>query len=250
MCLINFSFQQHPDYPFLLAGNRDEFYARPTAPLHWWEDEPNVLAGRDLKDGGTWMGINKAGKFAALTNYRDLNNIRNDAPSRGIIAQQFLNGALPLEEMHRFLKTRGRRFNGFNLIYGDQDELYYYSNVNDTVRQLHPGIYGLSNALLDTPWPKVINSKSAFTRLTENTVNPDQIIEMLHNTDTVADDQLPHTGVEPEWEKRLSAMFITSPEYGTRLTTFVSIRAGGHVIYREKGYRPAHDITFEFSLQP
>jgi len=249
MCLINFAFQQHETYPFILVGNRDEFYARPTQALHWWNNDGEpILAGKDLQEGGTWMGINKAGQFAALTNYRDLKNINPTAPSRGLLVKNWLGGDLSLADMHQLLKAQGKMYNGFNIIYGDVYQLYYYSNVNETLRQLYPGIYGLSNGLLDTPWPKVENSKAAFRKSLSQKFNSDTIIDILSNATTAPDDQLPATGVPAEWEKKLSAMFITSENYGTRLTTFVLVDANGSVTYREKGFVPEHDITISYSL--
>ena len=251
MCLINLAFRQHPSYPLILVANRDEFYARPTRMLQWWEDEhADLLAGKDLQEGGTWMGINKQGQFAALTNYRDLANINDKAPSRGHIVKRYLNGELPDEEMFRFLKTQGKLYNGFNIIYGTVAMLYYYSNVTDQVRNLYPGIYGLSNALLDTPWPKLVNSKTQFTQTLSQATESSDFIPILQNPELAPDNLLPQTGVSFEWEKKLSAMFITSPDYGTRLTTFVRIDNNGNVTYREKGYVPEHDITINFTLQP
>ncbi len=249
MCLINFAFQQHHTYPFILVGNRDEFYERPTQALHWWQDEnQQILAGKDLQAGGTWMGMNKGGRFAALTNYRDLKNINPSAPSRGYLVTKWLSGNLSLADMHQLLKTQGKKYNGFNIVYGDMNELYYYSNVTDVIRQLYPGIYGLSNALLDTPWPKVENSKAIFTNQLTQPFTEDNIIDILSNTSTAPDNLLPDTGVPPEWEKKLSAMFITSENYGTRLTTFVQVDTSGSVTYREKGYVPEHDVTITFSI--
>lgn len=248
MCLINFSFGEHPEYKLILVANRDEFYDRPTEPLHWWDE--NILAGRDLKDGGTWMGISKQGNFAALTNYRDLNHIKNEAPSRGLIASRFLNDELPLKEMHRFLQTWGKQFNGFNLIYGNTDELFYFSNQNGSIQQLYPGIYGLSNAYLDTPWLKLTTSKANFKKLIAGKeINEAKMIDSLHDERTAPDDRLPDTGAAYPLEKLLSAMFIKSGNYGTRLTTFVSIDQNDHVTYREKSYVPEYDNRFEFNIQ-
>jgi len=248
MCLINFSFQHHPNYQFILAGNRDEFYNRPTKPLYWWND--HILAGQDLKDGGTWMGITRNGDFVALTNYRDLTHIKTDAPSRGIILKKFLDGELPLEEMHRFLRTQGQLYNGFNIIYGNKEELFYFSNVSGKLQQLYPGIYGLSNAFLDTPWTKLVTSKKNFTSLIgEPTIDEDAIIASLANEDPAPDAELPSTGASHDLEKRLSAMFIKSENYGTRITTFVSIDNHDHVVYREKSFIPPHDIRIEFNIK-
>lgn len=250
MCLLALAYQHHPHFPLIALANRDEYYARPTALLHWWEDTGHtVVAGRDLKDGGTWMGMSRHGKFAALTNYRAPEHRRANAPSRGRLVEDFLTGNLPLNDMVGFLRTHGRQFNGFNLVYGTPEEMFYYSNVDDRHRQLYPGIYGLSNAYLDTPWPKVSKLKSAFTEALSKPVSEEALLDLMTDTETAPDEQLPHTGVPLEWEKRLSALFITSSEYGTRLTTFVSVDQKGTAVYREKGYAPVSDTRCTFSLQ-
>lgn len=250
MCLISFAFGIHPANPLVLIGNRDEFYERPTAALHWW-NEPgiNVLAGRDMKEGGTWMGINEKGDFAALTNYRHPVHMIEGRPSRGHLLRDFLNGTLPLEEFHRRLLSQGAQYNGFNIIYGSREELYYFNNIDPKVRQLYPGIYGLSNALLDTPWPKVHQAKQTLRTHLQAADIEDKLITAFHNDTEAPDDKLPATGVSPEWEKKLSAMFITSASYGTRLTTFVSVDTKGNVVYREKGYVPGSDTRFTFAIQ-
>lgn len=250
MCLISFAFQSHPEFPLILIGNRDEFYARPTANLHQWENTTiPVYGGRDLKEGGTWMGMNTQGSFAALTNYRDPAHMADDKPSRGILLRDFLSGDIPLEEFHRLLRSRGTAYNGFNIIYGNCEELYYYNNIQQQLRQLYPGIYGLSNAFLDTPWPKVLKAKDALQRNLQISNNEDQLIHAFTDISEADDAALPSTGVSPEWEKKLSAMFITSPSYGTRLTTFVSIDNRRNVVYREKGYVPEADTRFTFNIQ-
>jgi uncharacterized protein with NRDE domain len=250
MCLINFAYQYHPKYKFILVGNRDEFYNRPTKQLHWWEEYPDILAGRDMKDGGTWMGMSRDGKIAALTNYRDLKNIKQNAPSRGIILKKYLSGEIPLEEFHIFLKTQGRFYNGFNLLYGTAEEFYYYANTEERWQMIHPGIYSISNAFLDTPWEKVKKSKRLFSDLIQpGYVSSENLIQMMHNTDIANDNTLPSTGVSPELEKKLSAMFIEMENYGSRLTTYISINNHGHVVYYEKSYVPAGNISFEFQIQ-
>lgn len=250
MCLINFAYQHHPKYKFILVGNRDEFYSRPTQSLHWWEDHPHILAGRDLKDGGTWMGMSKDGKIAALTNYRDLKNLKENAPSRGIILKKYLSGEIPLHEFHIFLKTQGRLYNGFNLIYGTADEFYYYSNQSDRWQIVLPGIYGLSNAFLDTPWTKVVTSKQLFTEIIQSeNFSSGELINMMHNTAEATDDVLPSTGVSPELEKKLSAMFIQTENYGSRLTTFIRMNEHDEVEYEERSYVPEYRQSFSFQIQ-
>lgn len=249
MCLINFAYQSHPTYKFILVGNRDEFYERPTQDLNWWKDHPEILAGRDLKDGGTWMGMNKFGSIAALTNYRDVKNIKQNAPSRGIILTKYLSGEMPLDEFHIFLKTQGHFYNGFNLVYGNTEELYYYSNADDRWQILYPGIYGLSNAFLNTAWNKVVHTKKEFEVLIANS-NPDRekIISMMQNTEQADDKDLPYTGVPFAIEKQLSSAFINMDNYGTRLTTYISISNLNEVHYLEKRYDPNHETEFKFHI--
>ncbi|MFN0275744.1 MAG: NRDE family protein [Chitinophagales bacterium] len=249
MCLINFAYQHHAKYKLILVGNRDEFYNRPTKKLHWWDDSPDIIGGRDMKDGGTWMGMSRDGKIAALTNYRDLRNVKENAPSRGNILRKYLNGSTPLDEFHVFLKTQGRFYNGFNLLYGTTNELYYYTNAGERWQMILPGIYGLSNAYLNTPWEKVQKSKTAFTKIIENeVVSPDKFLTMMFNTEFAAASSLPSTGIPFELEKKLSAMFIQTENYGSRLTTFISIDQQNHVHYHEKSYVPKDYAFFEFLI--
>lgn len=250
MCLINFAFHVHPEYPLILVGTRDEFYLRPTEELHWWKDHPDILAGRDLQAGGTWMGMSRDGKVAALTNYRDLRNIKTDAPTRGLLINYYLSGEIPLEEFHNFLKTEGPSYNGFNIIYGTPDDLYYYGNADGRSQHLKPGIYGLSNAFLDTPWRKLVRSKKAFTKMLTTELPPaDNFIDMMHDTDESDTAELPSTGVPPELEKKLSAMFVEAGNYGSRLTTFISVQNNGEVKYHEKSYIPPHEIKISFQIR-
>lgn len=249
MCLITFAFQHLEQFPLMVIANRDEFYARPTAPLHWWDAEnQTIIGGRDLQDGGTWMGMSAKGRFAALTNYRAPEYMQGGKPSRGALVTMCLQDNMPLEEIHRFLKTRSNQYNGFNLVYGSREEMFYYNNVQDKHQQLYPGIYGLSNAYLNTPWPKVLKAKKAFTEQMQNRDAENTLLTLMQNDETAPDSELPNTGVPLEWEKKLSAMFITSTEYGTRLTTFVSIDRNGNVVYREKGYQPVSDHRITFNI--
>lgn len=249
MCLITFAFQHLDNYPLLIIANRDEFYARPTAPLHWWDNHQTaIIGGKDLQDGGTWMGMSAKGRFATLTNFRAPEYMQGGKPSRGELVTMCLQDDMPFEEIQRFLKTRGRQYNGFNLIYGNAEELYYFNNVQEKHQQVYPGIYGLSNAYLNTPWPKVQKAKSGFENIIHQSEAENRLLHLMQNDETAADHELPDTGVPPEWEKKLSAMFITSADYGTRLTTFVSIDRSGNVVYREKGYQPVSDNRITFKI--
>ncbi len=231
MCLIVFAWQVVPSIPLIAAANRDEFYARPTAPAAWWNDNPQVFAGRDLQAGGTWMGIKRDGpvgaKFAAITNIRAPSEQRNDAPSRGNLVADYLNGEETAEEFIAKIADHADAYNGFNLVLGDQDALIWFSNRgHDDPRNgkpLLPGVYGISNALLDAPWPKVVKTKAQFASLLCQNAPPEAYFEMLADTTRAPDVRLPDTGVDLAFESVLSAACIESPAYGTRSSTLVHV---------------------------
>lgn len=221
MCLIFLAIQARADVPFVLLANRDEFFIRPTADMHWWEEAP-VLAGKDLEAGGTWLAYGRNGRVAAVTNYRDMKHVRPDAPSRGRIpldvVQSNLNGAACIEN----LRSEWKDCNGFNLLFHDGRSTFWYSNVTDEVQELQPGVYGLSNALLDTPWPKVENGKQRFEAwLQKDILSENEAFEMMADTGRYPSAMLPDTGVGMEMEELLSSICITSPIYGTRCCTFI-----------------------------
>lgn len=250
MCLINFAYKYHEKYPLILIGNRDEFYARPTEKLHWWNDIPQILAGRDLKDGGTWMGISADGKFATLTNYREVANIKINAPSRGELVKKYLAGEIGINTFHQYLQSDGYKYNGFNLIYGTLDDLFYYANKDNRTEKLRPGVYTLSNAFLDTPWPKTEKSKKHFQELISgDNWDADSLMQILQDKQTAPEDLLPTTGVTAELEKKLSAMFIETENYGTRLTSFIRADSNNNVIYIEQGYVPVHRSEYQFTIK-
>lgn len=236
MCFIVFSYKQHPRYRLILAANRDEFYERPTAPANFWDDEPHLLAGRDLKAGGTWMGVTRDGRFTALTNYREPQNIQADAPSRGALVKSYLVGDDPPDTYLRRLASVSDRYNGFNLLAGDANGLHYFSNRGDVVEALEPGLYGLSNHLLNTPWPKVVKGKANLSRLLKDDIDVESLFELLHDTSVAADDALPSTGIGVEWERVLSPVFIKSAVYGTRASTILTIDYDGQVTFLERSY--------------
>lgn len=229
MCLILIAYRYHPRYPLLVAANRDEFHDRPTAPLGFWEDIPQIVAGRDLKEGGAWMGIDRTGRFAAITNYRDPSRVLPDAPSRGHLVSDFLRSAEPARVYLDRLASKASAYNGFNLVLGDAGGLFYYSNRGGELRALAPGLYGLSNHLLDTPWPKLERGRRALRQLLDRQPDPtpDELLELLTDRALAPDSDLPHTGVPLEWERWLSAIFIAAPGYGTRSSTALRVDAGG-----------------------
>lgn len=239
MCLINFAWRSHADYRLVMVANRDEFYARPTKPLHRWDN--GLLAGKDLKDGGTWLGILPNGRFAALTNYRDPSNIKVDAPSRGKLVLDYLTGADTPEEYARSLAKEHHAYNGFNLLVGDVNSLYYLNNIDNSLKPLNDGIYGLSNAVLDTPWPKVKKSKNGFTQLMKYPPLTEELLGLFSDTEPAHAAELPSTGVSRDWEHKLSSICIRTPDYGTRSTSVLLIDKQGHITFREKDYREGSD---------
>jgi len=244
MCLIFIAHRLHPRYPLLVAANRDEFHARPTAAADWWADAPEVLAGRDLQAGGTWLGITRGGRFAAITNYREPGKHRSHAPSRGDLVSDFLRGEeRPVEYLDR-VAARGTRYNGFSLLAGDGAVIGCYSNRGGAPRVLVPGLYGLSNHLLDTPWPKVEEGKQALERvLARDAIDLDALLELLANRETPPDEVLPDTGIGSEWERRLSARFVRGAEYGTRSSTALVVDVAGRVQFVERAFDAAGDVT-------
>jgi uncharacterized protein with NRDE domain len=226
MCVIFFAFNTRADYPLVLAANRDEFYNRPSAAAGYWDDHPDIYAGRDLVGGGTWLGVTRSGRFAAVTNYRDANGAIGTI-SRGALTADFLKGSGPAEEYLAGIKKRAGDFSGFNLIIGEinetRREIFHYSNRGDEIVKLEPGMYGLSNHLLNTPWPKVGSGLERFSGLlTAREIDRERIFGLLSDQALAADDDLPDTGVGLEIERALSAIFIKTPVYGTRCSTLLT----------------------------
>jgi len=237
MCLIVFANNLHRNYKLIFAANRDEFYNRPTGQAGFWGDYPDLLAGKDMQAGGTWMGITKQGRFAAITNFRDLKNQRDDAPSRGNLTLDFLISDIDPEAYYNKFKSDLDKFNGFNLILGSIDQLYYFSNKIDGIQKLDSGIYGISNALLNTPWQKVEKSKDYLEKLiNQPEIHPWEVLNILNDTTTAKDDELPDTGVGVELERQLSPVFIKTEKYGTRCSTVVMVDKKNNVKFIEKSY--------------
>ena len=255
MCLIVFDWC--PDAttgPILtLAANRDEFFARASTPIDWWRDAPTVLAGRDLVGGGTWLGLSRDGRFAALTNYRDPQAFRRDAPTRGTLVADYLMGPA-LAPLHYLAQVaaRGAAYNGFNLMVGDlaRRELGRYCNRADAAPCLLPaGVHGISNAVLDTPWPKLVRKRAELGALVEREGAPglDALLDMMRDPRLAADDELPSTGIGLERERALSAAFIETADYGTRGTTALQVFTHGTTLEVEMAERcdddGSHDLV-------
>ncbi len=251
MCLILLAWQAHPDYRLIVAANRDEFFARPTAPAHFWPSAPPLLAGKDLSAGGTWLGVTRSGRFAALTNYRDPRKARSGLASRGALVTDFLTGNSDLAGYLQEVQKSGDRYNGFNLLAATDDQLAYCSNVTGEARWLSPGIYGLSNHLLDTPWPKVTTSKSALSQALTRLPEDADLMRLLGNCHIYPDSQLPDTGVGADWERLLSAAFVRSPGYGTRCSTTLTIDRQGLTRFDEQTWQAGaqHGTRRRFSFK-
>lgn len=226
MCLILFAYKVHPEYRLIVAANRDEFYGRPTALAYYWEDHPNILAGRDLEKMGTWMGVTTSGRFAALTNYRDPKETVEGKRSRGEMVAGFLQGRdTPFEYMKK-AAADANNYPGYNLLADDGENLYYYSNIENEIKKLSPGIYGVSNHLLNTEWPKVKRGKEGLAAIIKgkNEELSSDLFKLLQNADQAPDEFLPNTGVPIEWERMLSPLFIQSEGYGTRSSTVLFMK--------------------------
>jgi len=247
MCLIIFLYDTHPDYRLILAANRDEFYDRPTSPLAFWDDTPAVLAGRDLRGNGTWLGITKNGRIAAITNFREPALVKLNAPSRGLLLSDYLTGTKTPKIYLKHIKTIGHRYNGFNLVLGDSNGFYYYSNKTEKIKELKPGLYGLSNHLLDTPWPKVEKGKAFFKKVLskEKRINTEDIFNLLADRTLAPDDRLPDTGIGLKWEQILSSPFITSDTYGTRSSSIILIDRNHKVAFSERSLTPEETGSFK-----
>ena len=245
MCLIFISLHHHPEYKLIIAANRDEFYIRRTAPAQWWVDQPHILGGQDLEAQGTWMGITTSGKTGLVTNFRDPQNINPAAPSRGHLVSDYLENETAADKYAAEVEKKAKQYNGFNLLVGTVDALWYLSNYRKGAQKLVPGFYGLSNHLLDTPWPKLLRGKERLKPLLQKSeIQTKELLDFLYDGTLAADDQLPDTGIGLERERALSSMFIKTPGYGTRCSTALLVDQHNHVLFSERVY----DVeTFQYT---
>lgn len=254
MCLIFFSLKQHQTYKLMVAANRDEFYARKTSAAGFWEDHPEILGGRDLQANGTWMALTKAGRLAFVTNFRDPKTHKPKAPSRGRLVADYCQTRERPEDFLRAVESEAGRYNGFNLVVGNPDELWYFSSHKAGIEKIGPGFYGLSNHLLETPWPKVLRGKEKLgILLKSDTIAIEQVFSILYDGKIAPDESLPNTGVGLERERALSPMFIKTPEYGSRSSTVLLIDYQNNVLFGERSYevKPFNFSTrlFEFTIR-
>lgn len=256
MCLILTAHRAVPGHVLVLACNRDEFFARPTEPANYWTDAPHVLAGRDLEKGGTWMGVTRDGRWAAVTNYRDGTRPETGSRSRGELVARYLLEGSSAANYATAVASAGAEYHGFNLLVGDSEGVHYVSNRGARPRALEPGIYGLSNHLLDTPWPKVERGKREMKALfggnPEDPTEP--LLALLADRRPAAADALPETGVSRDWEKLLSSVFICAPGYGTRASSVLLIEHNGQASLRERsfgaGAQLLEDRRYRFTVAP
>jgi uncharacterized protein with NRDE domain len=239
MCLILLGFRAHRHFPLVVAANRDEHYNRPAAPAAFWDDHPAIYAGRDLEKGGSWMGINTNGRFAAITNYREGQPGAAAPRSRGELVSGFLTGDTVAADY--FSAIAGAEYNPYSMIAGDLDALGFHSNRGNGFMPVAPGVHGLSNHLLDTPWPKV-KAGTAAVAATREFDDPDAVsaalFALLADRAPAPDPLLPDTGITPQRERELSPPFISGEHYGTRASTVLLVHAGGDVFVHEKRYGP------------
>lgn len=233
MCLIVVGWRAHPDYPLVVAANRDEFYARPTAAAAFWDDSPEVVAGRDLEAGGTWLGITRSGRFAAVTNVREP-GAGKGIQSRGKLPQAYLTGQQSAADYVAGIDMA--QYSGFNLLIGDSATLWYCSNRGNAPQELVPGIYGVSNHLLDSPWPKLLSARRQTVQALGALPDRSPLFDILADDEIVPDAELPDTGVPLEWERLLSAIFVRSESYGTRASTVVVQAADGAISFEERSF--------------
>ena len=241
MCLITFAYKSHPKYSLVLVANRDEFYTRPTRNAQYWIEEgyPDILAGKDLEASGTWMGIHKNRKWAALTNYRDLNQLKENPPSRGDLALNFLKSDQSARQYLKDIQKKSSLYNGFNLLLNDEEGIFHFSNQTNKIIEVTSGIHGLSNALLDTPWPKLELAKSGLNEfLKQDRIDTNELFDILKNETKAEDDKLPKTGLSFDLEKAISSVFIKTDGYGTRCSTLLLIHTDGTVEFIERRYNP------------
>ena len=249
MCIVFIAIKQHAHYPLIIAANRDEFFARPTAPSHFWQTKPRVLAGVDQQAGGTWMGINAHGHIAALTNIRSPQSVLPKALSRGRLVTDYLLS--PHDGYYTELHHKRDKFNGYYLLFGPWHNLQVYNNQLDQLTPLSPGCYGLSNASLNSPWPKLTSGLKIFADYCRGAqpIDDHAIFTLLRNNTRADAAALPDTGVSAEWESRLSSIFVQSSDYGTRSSTVLKIDHHHHVYWREHSFAGDAQFVCEQSFE-
>jgi uncharacterized protein with NRDE domain len=252
MCILFVAVNQHKNYPLVIAANRDEFFKRETAQSYFWKCKQNILAGKDMEAGGTWMGINQQGYIASLTNIRDPLRISCNVRTRGELVSNYL--AQPSKNYAQLLRLNKDNYNGYNLLFGKWDNLSAYNNHLDKIQPLTNGYYGLSNATLNSPWPKIDKGVAKLEQYCQDghDIDPNILFDLLVDTSLAPDDKLPKTGVPIDWERRLSSIFILGEEYGTRSSTVLKVDNQQNVEWYERTYnnqaKCISSQSFRFSI--
>ncbi|MEB2780282.1 NRDE family protein [Algoriphagus sp. C2-6-M1] len=252
MCLVALSWKSHPEFPLIISANRDEFFERPSQAIHLWES--GFYAGKDLRSGGTWMGIHPNGRWSLLTNYRDFLHQRESKISRGKLVQDFLESQIDPETYLKDIEQNKVLYDGFNLLVSDGNQLLYYSNFGESVREIQPGIYGLSNGLIDDPWPKSQLAKLQLEQLLTQSFDEDDLLQILKSTETANPELLPFTGMAPQMERALSSQLIRiNGDYGTVSSTAVLQHKSGLTKLKERtfdwDYHRFEDREFQLQLE-
>lgn len=238
MCLLLISYKQFDNFPLIIAANRDEYFDRPSQAAHFWKDNPLILAGRDLKYGGSWLGVNRKGRFAAVTNFREPPKKIAGVRSRGILVSEYLMTDIKAEAYLKDLLDRLEQFDGFNLLVGDRNALYFLGSLEKQIRTLDTGVYGISNGIFNCAWPKVIQGKDKLIKIMNISGQPDEtsLFELLADDTIPSDDDLPDTGIGLEWEQKLGSIFVKADPFGTRCSTLLSINLDGQVRFSERNF--------------
>ena len=248
MCLIALNWNPEHQYPLIMASNRDEYYERPTSRADYWPDHRHIFGGRDQRAGGTWLAVGTQGRMAAITNFRELD--ASGERTRGELITNYLNGQISTQDYLQIVHGNRHLYAGFNLLLADSNGLWYYSNRQEVIRQLEPGLYGLSNGLLNTPWPKVRRLKKRLKKVIHTgSITPQACIDLLHDEKRPPDDEIPDTGVDPVWEHMLAPCFIRSPNYGTRNSTGIILDREGTMHWHEQVYSVAGEPAEFFKKQ-
>jgi uncharacterized protein with NRDE domain len=253
MCLILLAWNARREHPLILAANRDEFFARATRPAEPWPESPTVIGGRDLEKGGSWLAVSASGRLAAVTNFRDSARRRGGQRSRGLLVSDFVLSDLGPSSFLMDLRARRDIYDGFNLLVAAGGELLHYSNVSDEITAVAAGVHGVSNHLLDTPWPKVERGKQTLARLLDGTGDLGaKLFDALADTHSPPDEELPSTGVSLEWERALGRAFIRTPVYGTRASTVVLMERSGQFTFLERNFAASGEAaeTRAFQVSP
>jgi len=262
MCILFFAIKQHPKFQVIICANRDEFHQRPTQSMHWWPKNnllagdlstsnlltTNVLAGKDLLAGGTWLGLNKKGRFSALTNFRQPDLIDNNKQSRGELVLQAL--AHQDEEMTKKLARSSNDYNGFNLVFGQLNKLTCFDSISQRKQVLSSGVHSLCNGALDDIWPKMALGQAKLSdAITDHPLDIEQLFKLMKNTQQAQSEHLPKTGLPLNWEQLLSSIFIISPEYGTRTTNIITLDNEGKISVYDRRYNNQGDVVKEQSFE-